>query len=166
MAKRVSLKGKGANIFFEGYPVEPPAVSTDDAAPEHTATVPELPAIVETDHPAPPAGKLVRMQESKHASTTGPPVMEPPLATLLPAEVIDAIEDRVADRATITNAFRYTQAELATLTDALYAINKRQRAKLSKQDVARFGLNAILWDYEVRGEASLLAELARRKNRR
>ena len=86
---------------------------------------------------------------------------EPTMPTGLPAEVWDL----VAEQATITNAFRYTDQDLTTLADVLYDITKRHRVKISKQDVARLGLNAVLQDYQRRGDASLLGELARRKKR-
>jgi len=92
------------------------------------------------------------MQESVHAPRT--------LADLLPV-----IYDQVASRATVSNAFRYTDSELERLTDALYQITKRHRVKLTKQDVARLGLNAVLWDHETRGKDSLLTQLALRKKR-
>ncbi len=63
----------------------------------------------------------------------------------------------------MTNAFRYTERELSWLTDAIYEVFKRYRAKISKQEVARWGLAAVLLDFQERGDASLLAQLAARK---
>ena len=80
-------------------------------------------------------------------------------------ELVGPVCDRVAEPATITNAFRYTERELTALADTLYEVTKRHRVKVSKQDVARLGLNAVLAEYELRGEESLLAELIRRKKR-
>ena len=62
-------------------------------------------------------------------------------------EVADDVWDSLEAPATITNSFRYTDAELSALTDVLYQIGKQQGAKLSKQDVARLGLNVVLDDY-------------------
>jgi hypothetical protein len=77
--------------------------------------------------------------------------------------VPEAVWQCIDERATITNAFRYTDSELTGLADALYEISKRYRAKLSKQDVARFGLALVLADYQARGDKSLLVELAYRR---
>jgi hypothetical protein len=68
--------------------------------------------------------------------------------------------------ATITNSFRYTAAELSALVDVLYEITKQYGAKLTKQDVARLGLNVVLDDYRQRGLHSLLGQLAVRRQRR
>jgi len=96
--------------------------------------------------------------------TSGPPAAhqaEP--ATL--REVPDDVWDNLEEPATITNSFRYTDAELSALTDVLYQIGKQQGAKLSKQEVARLGLNVVLDDYRRRGSGSLLGQLAARRRR-
>jgi hypothetical protein len=77
--------------------------------------------------------------------------------------VLNGIAASLAERATITNAFRYTDQELAWLTDVLYEITKRHKVKLTKQDIARLGLNAVLWDWRERGDASLLGEFVRKR---
>ena len=61
---------------------------------------------------------------------------------------------RVDMPATITNSFRYTESELSALADVLYEVRKLHGAKLTKQDVARLGLNVVLEDYCRRGPAS------------
>jgi len=73
---------------------------------------------------------------------------------------------RVDAAATITSSFRYTEAELTALTDVLYEVGKRYGARVTKQDVARLALNAVLEDYYQRGSQSLLAHLATRRRRR
>ena len=73
---------------------------------------------------------------------------------------------RVDAAATITSSFRYTEAELTALTDVLYEVGKRYGARVTKQDVARLALNAVLEDYYQRGSRSLLAHLAIRRRRR
>jgi hypothetical protein len=85
--------------------------------------------------------------------------------TELPPDLPVEVWDLVAEQATITNAFRYTDHDLTTLADVLYDITKRHRVKISKQDAARLGLNVVLLDYQQRRDASFLGELARRKKR-
>lgn len=96
--------------------------------------------------------------------TGGPPTAhetEPAAVREVPDDVWDSLEEP----ATITNSFRYTDAELSALTDVLYQIGKQQGAKLSKQEVARLGLNVVLDDYRRRGSGSLLGQLAARRRR-
>ncbi len=83
---------------------------------------------------------------------------------LVPADVIsDEVWASLDVQATITNAFRYTDDELSALADALYQISKEQRARVTKQDAARLGLNLVLEDYRRRGPESLLGQLASRR---
>jgi hypothetical protein len=72
----------------------------------------------------------------------------------------------VSARATVTNAFRYTQRELTELGDVLYELGKRHGVKLSKQEIARLGLDAVLRDYRMRRDHSLLGQLVLRRKRR
>jgi hypothetical protein len=163
MAKRVSVKGKGADIFFGEYPVSPPPhepvsqTLLDDSTLLPAQNFP--PAHPTEKHASTPA----RLQESKHASMQDLPEIEEEVGSPLGRDVLSAIADHMAQRATVTNAFRYTDQELQELTDALYEITKRHRVKLTKQDVARLGLNAVLWDYQMRGDASLLGEFVLRR---
>ena len=104
------------------------------------------------------------MQESKHARKQEPTTDQIP-ALFLVTDVLGSIWQYVSERATITNAFRYTDQELSWITDALYEISKRHGVKLTKQDIARLGLNIVLWDYQARGDSSLLSEFAKKKKR-
>ena len=79
--------------------------------------------------------------------------------------VLGFLWENMVEQARVANTFRYTEQELDWLADALYEITKRHRARLTKQDIARLGLNAVLWDYRVRGDASLLGEFVRRRQR-
>jgi hypothetical protein len=97
--------------------------------------------------------------------TGGPPTARHEAEPATPREVPDDVWDNLEEPATITNSFRYTDAELSALTDVLYQIGKQQGAKLSKQEVARLGLNVVLDDYRRRGSGSLLGQLAARRRR-
>jgi hypothetical protein len=211
MAKRVSLKGKGADIFFGDYQptASPGSESADraDAVPAGAAakateppprkraaksTVSPATQSLTADHPevidtgavpgeAPPsagtplplpskparhtASQNARLQARKQASM-GDSSTTAALQIPEGLEGLDVVLDSVSEAATITNSFRYTEQELSWLTDALYEIGKRYSCKLSKQDVARLGLNLVLWDYRARGDASVLGTLAQRRRRR
>jgi hypothetical protein len=187
MAKRVSLKGKGADIFFGDYtPASPgadPAAesvvpATDRPAERPAGSSNPLPALDpsllsssqdNTPSPTPTGDRQASVQESKRARKqdglqAATELADQPGADLS-ATVAQAIWQRINEPATITNSFRYTEEELSTLTDVLYDIGKRHGAKLSKQDVARLGLNFVLREYQDRGEASLLGQLALRRKR-
>lgn len=173
MVKRVSLKGKGAEIFFgdattRGQPPQEPRGAERSDGTGGTDLNPATPPAPPAPQPKSKDARLrASMQESKHARTAdvtaGGTAASAPAARSL--DVLDAIYDHVAARATVTNAFRYTERDLTLLTDALYQLSKRHGTKLSKQDVARLGLNVVLWDYQTRGDDSLLTQLALRRKR-
>ena len=201
--KRVSMRGRGADIFFGDYdaPSAPP-LSAEDPAPAATevaATAPvaaDDPALgpsaaidtplpvpaapvagsdeghrtatppdeVPTDQASEQASRRLSKQASNKASKADAPAASPAGAALDP-DVLGFLWENLVEQATLANTFRYTEQELDRLADVLYAITKRHRAKLTKQDIARLGLNAVLWDYRVRGDASLLGEFVRRRQR-
>jgi hypothetical protein len=72
---------------------------------------------------------------------------------------------RVDAPATITSSFRYTEPELTALTDVLYEIGKQYGVRVTKQDVVRLALNAVLNEYYQQGPSSLLGRLAARRQR-
>ena len=181
MTKRVSIKGRGADLFFGDYEPEHPASLPAPTAHAEAADAAATDAIIPADDrqkltdvsPDPPTSTLespspIDMHARKHESTKArmhAPSADMERESIMPADLPDKVWDLIAEQATITNAFRYTDQDLTTLADVLYDITKRHRVKISKQDVARLGLNAVLQDYQQRGDASLLGELARRKKR-
>lgn len=206
-AKRVSVRGRGADLFFGDFepadapppPDQEPAltapqvitsapVADDDPEPELSAVIvvppstPILPVAagdtgsLETLLPDETSGDRASQQASKQTSkrairqpsnniskddapgdTAGDGALDP--------GVLGFLWENMVEQATLANTFRYTEQELDWLADALYEITKRHRAKLTKQDIARLGLNAVLWDYRVRGDASLIGEFVRRRQR-
>jgi len=212
VAKRVSLKGKGADIFFGDY--APPGVptpeapatdasfvdvlsaATPDATPDNDRSLPDTAGsavsttaessaqdVTQTAPPSPPAiidaskqasqiGSVLTSKQARTRASTQSGLQESTQGEKTTAGAgggaeIDAdVWTRVDMPATITNSFRYTEAELSTLTDVLYEIGKQHGAKLTKQDVARLGLNVILDEYRRRGSDSLLGKLAARRRQR
>jgi hypothetical protein len=189
--KRVSLKGKGADIFFGDY-APPSSESVTEEAPAVVAPTPDLePAEPASTAPSPsiPAdhesatGQSERLQASKQETTLAskpsrkragrPPskqasegVGSASGVTPAFAEIADAVWVSVDAPATITNSFRYTEAELSAVADTLYELSRPRGTRLTKQDIARLGLNVVLDDYRRRGPASLLGQLAARRQRR
>ncbi len=171
MARRVSMKGKGADLFFgddapkpQESPLEqpPPADSTpSNDAPQ--APVPaSMPAVrharkQESKKAVLPDSKPARMQRDEAAAQSSAPSVTD--------DALHAIWNDVASQASITNSFRYTTYELTRLGDILYEVSKRHGVKLTKQDVARLGLNLVLWDFETHGVECLLSQFAVRRKR-
>lgn len=174
MSRRVSLKGRGADLFFGGDVQDGVSSGDSVAATIPASEVADPPNQITDEEQADGLSACLHASEEAEGSDllepTGP-VPPDPAAEITAAEVVtgtallDAIWPRLCDRAAITNAFRYTDQELVWLTDVLYAVNKTYGLKVSKQDVARLGLLAVLQEYHDRGEASLLVHLVQRRRR-
>lgn len=187
MSRRVSLKGRGADLFFGGEEAgdkvpDPEAATATLLGSESRGPWPLVTDAAEPEEENLRADVLASMQVRGEASLqeneqfggeAGLPVpsltpageISPRVESLTPTALIDAIWPRICDRAAVTNAFRYTDRELSWLTDVVYEVNKKYGLKVSKQDVARLGLLAILHDYQARGEEGLLGALAHRRQR-
>lgn len=181
MARRVSLKGKGADLFFGDQ--SPGMITAETAADETVPAVArrsnrrvrksepaplpspsqaaEEPAPTVSDGPADISDSALELQADA-ASVSNGAAAEPPLND---GELFASMWARLASQASISNSFRYTAPELEEMADALYRVSKDEGARLTKQDIARLGLNVVLWDYRCRGGASWLSEFARRKRR-
>lgn len=185
MARRVSLKGKGADLFFEDRPpgidatpaddeLEPPGLDqgrrepvevAGDATPSPVeepvdsagADLGQAAALVSTDLAR--DERTVTPMHGYHA----PEGDEPGPNEQTDAEFFDSMWARLASKASISHSFRYTAPELEEMADVLYEVSKEARARVTKQDIARLGLNVVLWDHRRRGAASWMSEFARRK---
>lgn len=160
--KRVTVRGKGADLFFGDLPPDPIDGDNDELVDDGNEIEPvEDSADIQEDAPLPPANPAVE-QESKHASN-GQASGENN-AELISSAILDAVWRDLAEQATVTNAFRYTHEELGQLTDAIYELGKEYGTRVTKQEVARLGLNAILTDYQIRGSESLLSSFIARRS--
>lgn len=158
--KRVSIKGRGSDLFFgDGVAALSESIMPNPeplAAPPVEKTARKQANLQASDIASKLASNITSEQSVSGAAqvTTTNPAVEASLASLW---------DGMNSRATIANTFRFTEEELARLEDVIYALTKSQRSKFSRQDVIRLGLNLALWDYETRGDASLLAQVATRR---
>ena len=158
--KRVSIKGRGSDLFFgDGVAAISESIMPNPeplAAPPSEKTARKQANLQASDIASKLASNITSRQSVAGAAqvTTTNPAVEASLASLW---------DGMNSRATIANTFRFTEEELARLEDVIYALTKSQRSKFSRQDVIRLGLNLALWDYETRGDASLLAQVATRR---
>lgn len=160
--KRVSIKGRGSDLFFG-----------DGAAALATPNTSQSESIASSgdqsiqQQASSPSSKQVSIIASKQAShqvrRSAPSPVQEDISILAADASLASILEGMSGRAAIANTFRFTEEELARLEDVIYALTKSQRSKFSRQDVIRLGLNLALWDYEARGDASLLAQAAARR---
>ncbi len=184
MARRVSIKGKGADIFFGDYTAGRDQPSTAPTPPETRRDLPSgaVPPASDAKEATKPAtfqaskqeggastqekkegGKQAEKQARRPGLAPGSGEEQP--GYVLDARFVDALDEELREQATITNSFRYTDQELELLGDVLYELGKRHGGTFSKQDIARLGLVLLLRDFRRQGAESLLAQLAKRRRR-
>jgi len=175
MPKRVSVKGKGADLFFGDYdslgaaaesaapmsanglraesPLEPSPAAAESAPPELTAEVAKTPE-------KPSRARSV----SQHASATASSVAsqrDNELASMLASvevETIEAIRKVVKTLGRDVSFVRLTPEEKAEVSDIVYTY-KRQGQKTTENQINRIAINYLLHDYHEHGEQSVLARV-------
>ncbi len=181
MAKRVSLKGKGADLFFGDLPApqaSPPAGGSEEAAPEAISAEPlrSMAATVATAAPgeATPAGATTPPPAAPPRARTSRGGSRPPVnagqhagavasklaSTLSVAEgeEIEAIRQVVKTPGREVSFVRLSPEEKGDLADVVYTY-KRQGLKTTENEINRIAINVILADHRANGDASLLARV-------
>jgi len=168
MPRRVSVKGKGADIFFGNYTTpapaeqpEPPQTDTP-AVPDDSNIATNQQTNKPTKQPTNKRTKAATNRPTNQASVQELPSVVAPVTAGLSSNEIWLMH---AAQPVLATTFRYSSEELALLEDVLHEVSKRSGVKLSKQEVARLALDLVLRDYAERGEASIIAELAQRKKK-
>lgn len=171
MPKRVSLKGKGAELFFGDYPVAtsaepdaPPAATPRDGTPGEAAVSPEaapsehtaLASVADAQPAAPPKAPR-RAPRSPNSARTSPLATARTLAGV-DAQSVEAIRQVIKVPGREVSYVRLTAEEKADLADVIYTY-KRQGQKTSETEINRIALNYLLLDYRENGQQSVLARV-------
>ncbi len=181
MAKRVSLKGKGADLFFGDYPPPSPPAPADEAdgvAPADPGAEPDVsrpPAMAAetTDDATPLLAPEAVPPSPARARTPRRPAEQPPEPSKLarkrvselasnPAndedERIEAIRQVVKTPGREVSFVRLSPGEKGELADVVYTY-KRQGLKTTETEINRIAINSLLADYRTNGEQSVLAKV-------
>jgi hypothetical protein len=172
MPKRVSLKGKGADLFFGDYPAVAdaetlPTLDHVDGGPSEATTVPSAvasanaaPAPAVDAEPALPAARRKAPRRSARAgshTTTSAAEGAVPLPSV-DAETVETIRQVIKVPGREVSYLRLTPEEKADLSDIVYTY-KRQGQKTSETEINRIALNYLLLDYREHGQHSVLARV-------
>ena len=184
-SKRVSLKGKGADLFFGDYTPSPdsgqdsgvaatngqsatesvvPEVGESPTPPPSAESSPVEPAVAPTAARRPVRRASGRTQptdesdaiDSKQASKLARQRADAQAST--DRELVDAIRKVVKVPGREVSFVRLTPEEKAQLTDIVYTY-KRQGMKTTETEINRIALNYLLHDYHEHGEHSVLARV-------
>lgn len=185
-SKRVSLKGKGADLFFGDYT---PSDSTSTDPPDGR-TVPELDeqpvslALPSTTLEEPEAAarataglriahdpktmdiaeprterKRTSTISSNHASKQSHrPVSTPHSDIVLDPTIIEALRRAVREPGREVAYVRLTPEEKVQIADIAYSY-KRRGQRTTENEIYRIAINHLLHDYHQHGDASVLAQV-------
>jgi len=171
-SKRVSLKGKGADLFFGEYspnsgassiesveetadddahaPIASPETQPDESWPE-TDVIPIDPVVT--------SSLGARQTRSPRSSTTSTLASKRASASAEHREeIVEAIRKVVKVPGKEVSFTRLTPEEKAQITDIVYSF-KRQGQKTTENEINRIALNFLLSDYHANGEDSVLASV-------
>jgi len=173
MPKRVSLKGKGAEIFFGDYPTVAevdtdalPATAPLDGGPGQPAIPADAPATNSLAQPAPvaeppsppPRATPSRRSARPNSNTSKPPSELASTLASVDASTVAAIRQAIKVPGREVSYVRVTPEEKADLADIVYTY-KRQGQKTSENEINRIAINYLLLDYREHGQQSVLARV-------
>ncbi len=159
-SKRISLKGKGADLFFGDFASEGAELSplSDQVVSESgDMAVPTEPAALEpsTGHAVLPPKKRVSTRENKPSSTHA---SNRASTIAIESDRVEAIRKVVKRPGKEVVYVRLTTEEKGQLADVVYTY-KRQGVRTSDNELGRIAINGLLSDYQENGEESLLAKV-------
>lgn len=157
MPKRVSLKGKGADLFFGEFP----AVDQDDGAePEADQQIAETPRLQDSATMHAPASELSSAVDATPAARARNPrtAQSVDAVVSVDANAVEAIRQVIKVPGREVSYVRMTPEEKAQLSDIVYTY-KRQGQKTSENELNRIAINYLLLDYHEHGEQSVLARV-------
>ncbi len=160
MPKRVSVKGRGADLFFgEGDPVTtPPESAEPERAIEATSPLAErADAVTRSDEHETASKQTASDSERKHASRQASAVEARP-ASPHHSDVIEQIRKTVKVPGREVAFVRLTPEEKGKLADIVYTY-KRQGVKTSENEINRIAVSYLMHDYQACGEESILAKV-------
>lgn len=169
MAKRVSLKGRGADLFFGDAPTStaPPPDGVSAAPigqPPDTDAGPPLeslsPDAAEADASVPQEAPKPTRRKTSQPSSPSNGVAHSSKAALAPvdANAVEAIRQVLKIPGREVSYVRLTPEEKARLSDIVYTY-KRQGQKTSETEINRIALNYLMLDFHEHGEQSVLARV-------
>ena len=164
MSERVSIRGKGASIFF----------GEEDAAehrPEQTTGAPEdalarsIPGAEASRHHGAPAPR----SEPANEPTRGPgreDVDAPAFfdSLVLPMSLRRKLRAMSREQHPYHTSVRLTEEEMTTLRDLCYELEVKIGIVVKRNDVTRVALQFLLEDYALRKEKSLLVQVLKEED--
>ncbi len=144
---RVSIKGKGAELFFGEEAAQ------DDAPFEGSSAARQTDIVPAGQTARKPARKTER-KTARQMDAAGDPRVD----------TVARLRQALFDEHRVHNTFRYSQADLDAVRDIVYELEVRRSIKATRNDVMRVGLAWIIDDYQANGPSSVLVAVLKQED--
>lgn len=150
MSERISIKGKGDELFFGA---DQPGGSPKDAEMRATQFA-DNPA----SQPAPlPASSPATMPPSAQQEEQQPDVPGDADGT----EAMRRLHGLLMEEHSLHYSYRFTRSEIDFIRDAVYELEVKHELPATRNDIVRVGLNWLMEDYRLRRKESVLVRVLR-----
>ncbi len=161
-SKRISLKGKGADLFFGDFASEgaelSPLAAEGDAGDADATIIRDTVAPVEAEpwDTASPSPEAPPRPETGAAEKAGKHASRRASTLAIQTDKVESIRRVVKRPGKEVVYVRLTPEEKEQLADVVYTY-KRRGIRTSDNELGRIAINGLLVDHRERGEESLLA---------
>ncbi len=161
-SKRISLKGKGADLFFgdfasEGAELSPLTVEGDAEVADMAGDI-VVSGKTEPEDTVPPSPTLPLSVESGETGQAGKHASRRASTLANKGDKVEAIRRVVKRPGKEVVYVRLTPEEKGQLADVVYAY-KRRGIRTSDNELGRIAINSLLVDHREQGNDSLLAKV-------
>lgn len=158
MSERISVRGKGAELFF-GQDADPTAGNSESAnvdATQSANTPSSKPAATPPSHPA----TIAAAMPPSHPATMPPSAQSSSQAFLdSDSETIRRLRDLLGEEHSLHYSYRFTRSEIDAIRDAVYELEVKHEVPVTRNDVVRLGLNWLIDDYRAHAGNSVLVRV-------
>lgn len=155
MSGRISIKGKGASIFFgdEGEPTPSPVAfgRQPDPEPVRADSGAEASGRRGADAPTSEPADAAPSERSDEAGFFG--------SLVLPRELRRKLRAMSRSEHPFHTSVRLSREEMDALRDLCYELEARMGIEVNRNDVIRVALRLLLEDYAIRKKESLLVQV-------
>ena len=164
MSDRISIKGKGASIFFGEGDGDAPLLAQPAGKPDDSP-VRSHTGIKASRHTATAA----RRSEPPSEPTAEPSLEQPDEPTffkslVLPASLKQKLRSMSREEHPFHTSVRLSREEMAALRDLCYELEAKMAIVINRNDITRIALRLLLEDYALRQKESVLVQILKEED--
>lgn len=168
MSERISIKGKGAAIFFDGddnveHRADNEPIQSDDSSASSG------PGDEASRHPDAATPRFEPANESANDAGNAPGIEHPDEraffeSLVLPGSLKRKLRAMSREQHPYHTSVRLTEDEMATLRDLCYELEVKMGIVVKRNDITRVALQLLLEDYALRKKESVLVQVLKEED--